>query len=366
MELRDRAAHAAGATGKMRSVSGASELVREAFRTEEHGVDWRSGAAGALAAVGPLAVGIATDDPVVGFSGALGGLNAALCVPRGDLRARLWWGGLAVVGQLGSFLLADVAGRSDLVLIAVTLLWVGGWALFRAAGPSGALLGFATAAVFVILAGIPGDDPLSDRLLWFTLGSLAGLALMIPARGGHGQPVPYGGAVLRAIGDAVRHDAALRAHALRLAVSVSAGTALYVILDMEHGYWVPLTTLAILQPSEHGTRVRSVQRAAGTLAGAALIVVIVLVTDHRAPLLMCAALAAFTLYALRERGYFWLVVLLTPTVLLMLSAVDFEGDAVALDRVANSTLGIVIGLAVAELVRPYHPSRDGETRRRSL
>jgi uncharacterized membrane protein YccC len=178
---------------------------------------------------------------------------------------------------------------------------------------------------------------------------------MVPARAGHhGEPVPYGGAVLRTVADAVRHDAALRGHALRLALSVSAGTALYVILGMEHGYWVPLTTLAILQPSEHGTRVRSVQRAAGTLAGAALIVAIVLVTDHRAPLVACAAVAGFTLYALRERGYFWLVVLLTPTVLLMLSAVDFEGDTVALDRVANSTLGIVIGLAVAELTRTLH------------
>ena len=41
--------------------------------------------------------------------------------------------------------------------------------------------------------------------------------------------------------------------------------------------------------------------------------------------------------------------LLTPTVLLMISAVDFEGDTVALDRVADSMLGIVIGLAFGEL-----------------
>ena len=55
--------------------------------------------------------------------------------------------------------------------------------------------------------------------------------------------------------------------------------------------------------------------------------------------------------ALRERGYFWLVVMVTPTALLMLSAVDFEGDTVAFDRVSNSLIGIVIGLAFAELAR---------------
>src|SRR5829696_5871347 len=164
---------------------------------------------------------------------------------------------------------------------------------------------------------------------------------MVLARARHAGAVPFGGAVLRKVGAAPLRDPALRAHAARLAVSVAAGTLLYVLLGIEHGYWLPLTTLAVLQPSEHGTRVRSVQRAAGTLAGAALIVAIVLVTDAPWPLVTCAAAGAFTLYALRERGYFWLVVLLTPTVLLMLSAVDFEGDTVALDRIADSTLGIV-------------------------
>jgi hypothetical protein len=43
--------------------------------------------------------------------------------------------------------------------------------------------------------------------------------------------------------------------------------------------------------------------------------------------------------------------MVTPTALLMLSAVDFEGDTVAFDRVSNSLIGIVIGLAFAELAR---------------
>src|SRR5512132_2608070 len=101
---------------------------------------------------------------------------------------------------------------------------------------------------------------------------------MVLARGGHGRSVPFGGRVLRTVREAALRDGALQRHALRLALSVGAGTALYVVIGLKHGYWVPLTTLAILQPSEHGTRVRSVQRAAGTLAGAALIVAIVLAT----------------------------------------------------------------------------------------
>ena len=53
--------------------------------------------------------------------------------------------------------------------------------------------------------------------------------------------------------------------------------------------------------------------------------------------------------------------LLTPTVLLMISATDFEGDTVALDRVADTALGIVIGVAFGELANA--PPRIREARR---
>ena len=325
------------------------DLVREAFRIERRGVDWRSGLAGAAAAVGPLAVGLAIDEPVAGFTAAIGGLNTALCVPRAELRARLWWGSLAAVGGACALAVAGAARASDLRVVLLTLAWVAAWAFFRAAGPSGALLGFATSAVFVIFAGLPATAPLGDRLGWFALGAVPGLVLMVLARSGPQGSVPFGLGALQVVREAILHDHALRAHAVRLAVTVGAGSLLYRLADLPHGYWVPLTILAILQPTEHGTLVRSLQRAVGTLLAGGLIVLITLVTDHRWPLLACAAVAAFFLYALGERGYFWLVVLLTPTVLLMLSAVDFQGDTVALDRVGDSMLGIVIGLAVSEL-----------------
>jgi hypothetical protein len=60
-------------------------------------------------------------------------------------------------------------------------------------------------------------------------------------------------------------------------------------------------------------------------------------------------LAAFGLFALFARGYFWLVVLLTPTALLTVSAVDYQGVAVAVERAGWSALGIAVGLGIAEL-----------------
>jgi hypothetical protein len=330
-------------------MSASWDLMREAFRTERRGIDWRSGVAGALAAVGPLALGMAIDTPVAGLVAAVGGLNTVLCVPRTDLRARLWWGSLAVLGGAAALLLGGAGSHSDAGLVALTVVWVGFWAFFRAAGPTGAVLGFANSAVFVVMAGLPATASLGERVGWYALGAVPGLALMVAARRRWGRPVASGRAALQRVCAALFHDHVLRAHAMRLALAAGGGTLLYRLADLPHGYWVPLTTLAILQPTERGTLIRSVQRAAGTLVAAALILAVTLGTDERWPLLACAATTALLLYAIDERGYFWLVVLITPTALLMISAVDFQGDTVALDRVADSMVGIVIGLAIGEI-----------------
>jgi fusaric acid resistance family protein len=332
-------------------MSATSEIVREAFRTQERGLDWRSGLAGAVAAVGPLAIGVGIDRPAAGLTAAIGGLNTALCVPRADLRARAWWGSLAALGGVAALAAAGAANGSDASLIVVSLVWVAFWALFRADGPTGALTGFAIAAVFVILAGVPETAPLGQRVGWFALGAFPSLALMIVARRGSTRSPPVGRRALRAVRTALLHDTALQVHAVRLAVAVGAGTVIYRLADLPHGYWVPLTTLAIVQPTEHDTFLRSIQRSAGTLAAGALILAVTLATDHRWPLLALAAASAFLLYALDERGYFWLVLLITPTALLMFSTVDFQGDTVAVDRVGDSMLGIAIGLAIGELAR---------------
>jgi hypothetical protein len=64
-------------------------------------------------------------------------------------------------------------------------------------------------------------------------------------------------------------------------------------------------------------------------------------------LVAAEGIAVFALFALFARGYFWLVVLLTPTALLTLSAVDYQGDAVAAERAGWSALGIVLALVIA-------------------
>ena len=202
-----------------------------------------------------------------------------------------------------------------------------------------------------------GPIDVGERVLWFALGSLGGVVLMVAAYARDAPPRPVAATPLptvlargaRQLRAAIAGDALLRAHALRLATIVGATLLVAKLLDLEHGYWVPLTILAVVQPDEHASGVRALQRAAGTLVGTALIALLTIATGAEWLMVAGQAAAAFALFALFSRSYFWLVVLLTPTVLLTINAVDYQGVADALQRAGWSALGILVGLAVAEL-----------------
>lgn len=345
----------------------AGALWAEAFRVERRGLDPLAGLAGAVASCAPLALGVATDEPAIGVIACFGGLNAALAVPRGALRERVGWGVGASLACGASVALGTAVQDSVAASVAVAFAWIGLTAFLRAFGPDGGLTGFVTGAILVIATGIPaGSLDVGTRTLWFLLGSAAGVVLMVAAYA-RDAPAPRPGAAplgrvladgARRLGRAVGHDRRLRGHALRLATIVALTTLGYQLLGLQHGYWVPLTVLAVLQPEEHASDVRAVQRAAGTFVGTVVIALVTIATGAQWLMVACQGLAAFGLFSLFARGYFWLVVLLTPTALLTISAVDYQGVAVAAERAGWSALGIVLGLAIAELFWRLGPHVD--------
>jgi hypothetical protein len=343
-------------------------LWAEAFRVERRGVDPLAGLAGAVASCAPLAVGVAAEEPEIGVVACFGGLNAALAVPRGDFRERVGWGTGASLACCVSVALATAVQGSTAASVSVAFVWVAAMAFLRTFGPHGGLTGFVAGAIFVIANGLPAESlDVGTRVVWFMLGSALGVVLMVAAYASDAPPqrpaaTPLATVLVRGtrqLREAVVGDTLLRAHALRLASIVAATTLLYRLLGLEHGYWVPLTVLAVLQPEEHASNVRAVQRATGTLVGTALIAVLTIATAEEWVMVAGQGIAAFGLFALHSRGYFWLVVLITPTALLTISAVDYQGDAVALERAGWSALGIALGLALAELLwrLPQHRPR---------
>ena len=163
--------------------------------------------------------------------------------------------------------MADAASGSDVALVLATFSWVAASGLFRAAGPTGAIVGFATSAhagrlrraadhnsarpeAALVRGGCRPGSAADDRSARRRLRLDAGVA-------GRRSRSPRPRALV------ARRPAA---------VAVSAGTLVYRLADLAHGYWIPLTTLAVLQPGPHATDVRSIQRAAGTLVAAVLVI----------------------------------------------------------------------------------------------
>jgi Fusaric acid resistance protein-like len=344
----------------------AEGLWAEAFRVQRRGGDVVAGLAGALATCGPLALGIALDEPQIGVTAALGGLNGALVIPRGRLRDRVGWGLGATLGYCASGAAAMAVQGSVAASVASAFVVVGLTAYMRTFGFTGSLTGFVIGVMFVILSGIPGGSlDLGERVLWFAVGSLVGVALMVTALARDAPPPsPDARPLLTVLTEGVRQyvraladDKELRGHALRLASIVALTTLCYRLLDLQHGYWVPLTVLAVLQPEEHASRVRAVQRAVGTLVATAAIAVFVLASSAQWVIVAGQGVAAFGLFTLHSRSYYWLVVMITPTALLTFTAIDYQGDEIALERAAWSALGILVGLAIAEAVWRFNGIR---------
>jgi hypothetical protein len=325
-------------------------LERDAFRAQERSVNIPLAIAGAIATTAPLVVGVAIGNHTLGLICAIGGLNTALVMSPIARGRRITWGSVTALSGTAAVGVATLAHQPAWAAVLATLVWSTAWAALRAVGPEGTLVGFTTTAVMVIIIGLPGSPgEWWTRMVEYAVGSLSALFLMsipAPTPGDHklGQ-IPWS-----AITGAMRARGIVRRHAIRVGLVAGAATALYRALGLTFGYWIPMTPVAVLQPDPYSSRVRALQRKAGNLVGTAIVAVVAVATRNQSALVVIIFLVSGGLFALKERGYFWLTMLLTPTALLMTSTVRFYGWDIAITRMVNTAIGLVIAVVVIEVV----------------
>ena len=152
-------------------------------------------------------------------------------------------------------------------------------------------------------------------------------------------------------------------HALRLAVTVGLATAIYRLLQLPRGYWIPMTALLVLRPEFHDTFARALARIAGTVAGAAVATLIVDVFRPGPAALVVLVLAfVWGCYALFRMNYAAFTVCLTGYIvfILMLSGVA------EMTAATTRALYTVEGGAFAVFVYATWPTWAGRTARESL
>jgi uncharacterized membrane protein YccC len=155
-------------------------------------------------------------------------------------------------------------------------------------------------------------------------------------------------------------------HAARVALVCGIDVALILILHIDHGYWLLLTSLIVLQPHVSGTLRRGLERIAGTVGGGILAAVLALVLHSH--LATAAALFPLALLALAilPISYAGFVFFLTPA--FVLAWLPYSGDwQLALIRTLNTLAGAIIAvLAMLFLFPVYERDRAPEFLRASL
>ena len=155
-------------------------------------------------------------------------------------------------------------------------------------------------------------------------------------------------------------------HAARVALVCGLDVAIILGLNINHGYWLLMTSLIVLQPHVSGTMRRGLERIGGTVGGGILAAVLAVLLHSQ--LAIAAALFPLALLsiAILPVSYAAYAFFLTPA--FVLAWLPFSGDwQLALVRTGNTIAGALISvLAMAFLFPIYERDLAADFLRASL
>ena len=143
--------------------------------------------------------------------------------------------------------------------------------------------------------------------------------------------------------------------ALRMLIAAILAYGLSIALGLPQGYWAVLTTIIVIQASIGGSLKAALDRLVGSICGALVGAVIALLLPSHTPLALGIALviAIAPLAVLTAFYPTYRIAPVTAIIVLMSTGAATLGPlGYAFDRVAEITLGSVIGVAVSTLIAP--------------
>jgi uncharacterized membrane protein YccC len=137
-----------------------------------------------------------------------------------------------------------------------------------------------------------------------------------------------------------------------MTVALAIATAIDRWLSAQNNYWIPMTVLIVLRPDHYQTIERGIARMLGTIAGAALAGLIIIVATHN-PWILGAGIVLFAWgsYSLFYANYAYFAVCLTAYVVLLLSLAGVSPHPLILHRIAFTAIGGALALIAASIKR---------------
>ena len=149
----------------------------------------------------------------------------------------------------------------------------------------------------------------------------------------------------------IRPASVVRHHALRIAIVTMLAVVVTSLLHLNHGYWVTLTAVVILQPFAAMTRQKALQRVVGTILGGIVAAWLSALFHGGAVVPVLIAIFTMLCVALLPLNYGAYAVFGTPAFVLLAEASANDWHLAGL-RIANTLIGGALALAGAELLWP--------------
>ncbi|WP_199839540.1 FUSC family protein, partial [Achromobacter xylosoxidans] len=149
-------------------------------------------------------------------------------------------------------------------------------------------------------------------------------------------------------------------HALRVGIGATIAVALSRTFEVNHGYWMSLTLVFILQPYFAGTWRRTLERVIGSVAGAIGASLLGLLLSTPLSVALAVLPIALGTFAARTVHYALFTFFLTSQFVLVshIQQPDIYEPMLAALRAFNSVLGGVLALLVGFLVWPEKEPRQ--------
>ena len=134
-------------------------------------------------------------------------------------------------------------------------------------------------------------------------------------------------------------------HSLRLAVVVLTGFAIGKTFSMQNPYWILLTIIIIMRPSFGLTKSRSIHRVVGTLIGAAIATVVILITQNTIVYGVIAAISLPLAYSLVQLNFRNAAVFVTINVIFVYAIFEPDILSVIQFRIVDTLIGASLAFA---------------------
>jgi len=140
-------------------------------------------------------------------------------------------------------------------------------------------------------------------------------------------------------------------HALRVGITAAVAVALSTALRLDHGYWIAMTSVVVLQPYMGATVQRGLQRVAGTVIGAAVAALLAATVHDPRGILVFVFLFSGASVALLPLSYAVFAMFLTPAFVLLAEVVSGDWQLAGV-RTVNTLIGGGLALAAIRLLWP--------------